>query len=326
MVYHSATRKLKIYPLGPRVTLIQTLMTDDLIIQVADRRLTNGASGTLVDDQYTKLVCWNFNFSIGFTGLARIDRAQRKSTSEWIAETICDFSLFENGIAALAQAASERIGKLPKAWPDKRLGILVAGFDGRADPLIAEIANFEAGGPMPTDPTKFTVNTLSRLPGRPTAYRITGARLTEKWQHQMLMQRVPRALLKPKPDGVTYAVKLMVAVQRSIAKANGTVGMDAMAVSIPRTTFGERVLAQLNGGKIMTKVDSNLIGATAGPEFTFFDAEGFNFRQFGPHVAANGMATADLTTTAEPDNPDYQTVSIRFLKMPTPPTRAGART
>ncbi|WP_075630240.1 hypothetical protein [Mycobacterium intracellulare] len=49
------------------MTLIQTLITDDLIIQVADRRLTNAATGMLVDDQYTKLVCWNFNFSIGFT-------------------------------------------------------------------------------------------------------------------------------------------------------------------------------------------------------------------------------------------------------------------
>jgi hypothetical protein len=93
-----------------RLALIQTLMTDDLIIEIADRRLTSGATGTLVDDQYTKLVCWNFNFSIGFTGLARIDRAQKKSTSEWIAETICDFSVFEDGFAALASSAARSTG------------------------------------------------------------------------------------------------------------------------------------------------------------------------------------------------------------------------
>jgi hypothetical protein len=72
------------------MTLIQTLMSDDLVIQVSDRRLTHGRTATVVDDRYTKLVCWNFNFSIGFTGLAHINPAQKRSTSEWIAETICD--------------------------------------------------------------------------------------------------------------------------------------------------------------------------------------------------------------------------------------------
>jgi hypothetical protein len=64
------------------VPLIQTLITDDLIIQAAERRLTNAATGMPVDDQYTKLIGWNFNFSIGVSGLGRIDRAQKKSTSE----------------------------------------------------------------------------------------------------------------------------------------------------------------------------------------------------------------------------------------------------
>ncbi len=38
------------------------------------------------------------------------------------------------------------------------------------------------------------------------------------------------------------------------------------------------------------------------------------------------MAVADLMTTADPDNPDYQTVSIRILKLPKPPAHAGAHT
>ena len=32
-------------------------MTDDLIIQVADRWLTNATTGQVVDDEFTKLVC-----------------------------------------------------------------------------------------------------------------------------------------------------------------------------------------------------------------------------------------------------------------------------
>ena len=88
---------------------------------------------------------------------------------------------------------------------------------------------------MPADPTDFNVKYGQRLRGQSVGYHIAGAGLTQKWQHQLLMQRVPRALKKPKPEGITYAVKLMVEVQRSIAKTNKTVGTDAMAVTIPRT-------------------------------------------------------------------------------------------
>ena len=54
------------------VTLLQTLFSNERIIQVSDRRLT--LDGQVFDDEYTKLVCWNKTFSAGFTGIARIDR------------------------------------------------------------------------------------------------------------------------------------------------------------------------------------------------------------------------------------------------------------
>lgn len=69
------------------MTLIQTLFNADQIIQVADRRLT-WPDGSLFDDEYTKLVCWNQTFSVAFTGIARMDEALNKSTSEWIAEVL----------------------------------------------------------------------------------------------------------------------------------------------------------------------------------------------------------------------------------------------
>lgn len=120
------------------MTLIQTVTTDDLVIQVADRRLSR-PDGSVFDDDYTKLVCWNTSFTVGFTGLARIDPAQKKSTSEWLAETLCDYASFEDGVDALRYWASGQIGQLPtgKGWEDKRLGIIIAGFDRRRIPLVA---------------------------------------------------------------------------------------------------------------------------------------------------------------------------------------------
>ncbi len=309
------------------MTLIQTVMSEHWVIQVSDRRLTNGRTGAVVDDAFTKLVCWNGNFTIGFTGLARIDRAQRKSTSEWIAEIICDYAVFEHGVAALGRAAAERIGRLLTSWPDRRLAIVVAGFDGRDDPLVADISNFVVGAPMPADPTLFNVTFRQRLAGQPVGYYIAGAGLTERWQHRLLMQRVPRALNKPKPEGITCAVKLMVAVQRSVATTNTTVGTDAMAVTIPRTTFGEQMLRQLNGPMIMSNLNgSNMIGGSNGPEFAYFDTHGFTFRQFGPHNAGHGIAVADLVGAADPANPDNQTISIRILKFPRPSARSAGST
>jgi hypothetical protein len=57
------------------VTLVQTFFSSDFVIEVSDRRLTK-SDGSIFDDEYTKLVCWNQSFAAGFTGLARIDQRQ----------------------------------------------------------------------------------------------------------------------------------------------------------------------------------------------------------------------------------------------------------
>lgn len=193
------------------MTLIQTVTTDDLVIQVADRRLSR-PDGSVFDDDYTKLVCWNTSFTVGFTGLARIDPAQKKSTSEWLAETLCDYASFEDGVDALRYWASGQIGQLPtgKGWEDKGLGIIIAGFDRRRIPLVAEISNFDPEAPIPANQNE----------------------LTEKMYANILLRRVPRMLKQQ--DGITRAARLMVALQRRISEDNPGVGRHAMAVAIPR--------------------------------------------------------------------------------------------
>ncbi len=158
------------------MTLIQTVTTDDLVIQVADRRLSR-PDGSVFDDDYTKLVCWNTSFTVGFAGLARIDPAQKKSTSEWLAETLCDYASFEDGVDALRYWASGQIGQLPtgKGWEDKRLGIIIAGFDRRRIPLVAEISNFDPEAPIPANQNEFKCYRIRRAPGHSASFRITGA-------------------------------------------------------------------------------------------------------------------------------------------------------
>jgi hypothetical protein len=48
------------------MTLIQTHFSNDLILQVSDRRLTKSGR-RVVDDKSTELTFWNTSFTIGYT-------------------------------------------------------------------------------------------------------------------------------------------------------------------------------------------------------------------------------------------------------------------
>lgn len=211
----------------------------------------------MFDDDYTKLVCWNTSFTVGFTGLARIDPAQKKSTSEWLAETLCDYASFEDGVDALRYWASGQIGQLPtgKGWEDKRLGIIIAGFDRRRIPLVAEISNFDPEAPIPANQNEFKCYRIRRAPGHSASFRITGAALTEKMYANILLRRVPRMLKQQ--DGITRAARLMVALQRRISEDNPGVGRHAMAVAIPRERTMPAVLSNLDAPSLNT-MNSNL--------------------------------------------------------------------
>ena len=284
------------------MTLIQTVATEDITILVADRRLTNGVTGAVVDDDYTKLVCWNMSYGIGLTGSARIDPAQRKSTSEWIAETICDYPDFMSGVQALAWHMRKQMRKLPKRWPDKRLGIVVAGYDGEDISRKAWIHNFG------TDPTEVKLQLLVPYPGQTSSYHISGGPLVNDWHRRVLQRRIPRMLQQP--NGIARAVQMMVALQRVMAKTNTGIGTDAMAVTIPKKRAQPMLLSN---------VDGNAIIGTGACEFHYYDTNGYDYRQLGPHVAGGGTPWGDCIATADPDNPDNQTISWRSLKWPTPP-------
>ena len=281
------------------MTLIQTITTEDMTIVVADRRLTNGRTGAVVDDEYTKLVCWNTSYGIGFTGIATIDKAQTKSTSEWIAEKICDFGEFMPGVQMLARHMREQMEKLPEWWPDKRLGIIVAGYDGEGNSRKAWIHNF---GP---DATDVKLELLVPHPGQKSSYHISGGPLVNNWHRQVLQRRIPRTLKQP--NGVARAVQLMVALQRQLAETNTGIGTDAMAVTIPKTRAHPIM---------MSNSDGNAVIGTGACEFHYYDTNGYNYRQLSPHFAAGGIAIADGSFEADPNHPDNQTISWRFLRPP----------
>lgn len=295
------------------MTLVQTLFTRERVIQVADRRLT-WPDGSVADDNYTKLVCWNQTFSVAFTGIARIDRRLRKSTSEWIAEVLCDYTIFENGARALCRDAQDRVKRL--GWKDRRLAIVIAGFDERRVPLVAQIANFDTGSGISDDPDVFHIRSGLIRPNHVTGTHFVGATLKDL-EYRLFTKYVPRVLRKDKENGHNRAIKLLVENQRRVHKQTNLVGEDAQAVTIP--------CQKMANGIVMSNLDGTDIPAHSAA-FVYFDKQGFRHKQFGPLMAHGGTVIDQVIGAADPNNPDNQSISIRFLKVPAPRKRAVHRT
>lgn len=293
------------------MTLLQTVFSAERVIQVSDRRLT--LNGEVFDDEYTKLVCWNQTFTVGFTGIARIDRRARESTSEWIAKVLCDYPLFLPGVQALRKETENRVSKLP--WADKRLAIVIAGFDVRQVPLVAEIANFNTATNISENPDSFGLRYAHVPPGRATSTHSVGALLGDL-EGRLLSRYVPRVLRRDKVNGHNRAIKILVENQRRVHRRDALVGADAQAVTIPSTQMGD--------GIVMSNLDGTDIPAHSS-SFVYFDQHGFRYKQLGPLMAHGGQVIDQVIGTADADNPDNQTMSIRFVKVPPPPTRTRRR-
>ena len=292
------------------MTLIQTFLSSDFVIQVSDRRLTR-AGGSVFDDDYTKLVCWNQSFTAGFTGLARIDRRQQKSTSEWVAEVLSDYADFGYGVNVLRTEAESAIRKLPNNW-NKRLAIVIAGFEARKGPQCVEVTNFDTRTGTTNDQNTFVLNSFAMNPGQSTGAHTAGAILS-KMQSMVLGRYVPRVVNQP--DGLNRAIRIMVENQRLVARGNDTVGLDAQCVYLPRVPQAPGLmLSNLDGHSIPTTNNS----------FGFFHADGFQYRQVGPLLAHAGAVMDQFEGTADPQNPDNQTVGFRYVKVPRQPNQGAA--
>jgi hypothetical protein len=292
------------------MTLIQTLFTRDRVIQVSDRRLT-WPDGSVADDDYTKLICWNQTFSVGFTGIARVDRRRKKSTSEWIAEVLCDYMIFENGVKALWQDAQDRIPRL--RWDNKPLAIVIAGFDERRVPLVAEIANFNTATNVSTDQNIFTLKGHRITIEARTGTHVAGAPVKE-FERKLLHRYVPRVLRQQ--NGLNRAIKLMVENQRRVHGYDVRVGADAQVVTIP--------LKRMTPGIVMSNLDGTDIAAH-NSSFVYFDTKGFRYKQLGPLMAHGRTVIDQVVGEADSENPDNQSISIRLVKTPQPPPKTQSR-
>ena len=124
------------------MTLAMTAITPQVVVQLADMRLTNIRTGTVVDEATAKLVSYLGRFSFAFTGPACVNRTP---TAEWIATILRQHADPSEAPLALARAADRALAAYEPAL--KRYAIVGGGWlsTGRSDrPVYVEITNWDS--------------------------------------------------------------------------------------------------------------------------------------------------------------------------------------
>jgi hypothetical protein len=113
------------------MTLIITALSDDVIVQVSDRRLT-WSNGLVADDLAIKAICVaciDASFSIAFTGLAQVG-AQR--TDEWLVDYLASINAGCLTFPTLLKSVHEYVAasflKLRHLGINRRITFAFAGF------------------------------------------------------------------------------------------------------------------------------------------------------------------------------------------------------
>jgi hypothetical protein len=289
------------------MTLVQTLITREHILQVSDRRLTV-STGAVVDDAYNKAVSWCGDFAVGFTGIAFIDKRQRKPVSEWIAETLRGQSMVLDAAVALRDGLNAAVSELHD-WPDRRLSVVMAGFpqpdsNHQRVPLQLRISNFEReSSTFTSHQPEFGVDLLDLSDGSKFSYTTAGAHLNVR-EYRQLRRRLSRLIQERSWNNL---IRLLVSVQRQVAYRDATVGKDAMIVSIPHTN--------LSPGTILTDVSSLDVTYTA-TMCTFIPDGGLSPQRFGPHFVCGDWALGNFRAEKLPGHAGNQSVSVRILGGP----------
>jgi hypothetical protein len=274
------------------VTLIQTLLTPEGVIQVSDRLLTY-PDGKVYETTANKAVMWCGFVTIGFTGMAFTRTNARKPIAEWICESLKqDAADGDSGIVQL-QAAGAKLMRTTD-YPDKRLTIAMAGAtkhddasQGGGNAYSFKVTNFEhVSPPLTYGDSSFHVLPVEGVPlgGNQYGYSTAGYPIPMETQ-QANCDELMRAHSR---FGLNRAWRNMVGIQRRHSAEQvrsgkpRTIGMSAMVVYVPPMQVGQSAM-------MMTNFASPNLSSADTPQFSFIGESGFSRQRFGPHLVCGPM-------------------------------------
>jgi hypothetical protein len=143
------------------MTMIIAVANEKHSILVADRRITDQHTGSLIDDNFNKLCvffCEDAKMAVAFTGLATFEEF---NTSEWIATALSDVTLKFDSVAdnifQFKELLEQKFQELKIL--NKRLLVIFSGFvywENRIEPKMYIISNFESSKSQ-----HFTIQSIS---------------------------------------------------------------------------------------------------------------------------------------------------------------------
>lgn len=262
------------------MTLIGTLVSSSVVVQVSDRRISlmhGDGSTELRDDVTNKAVLYENRATLAFTGLAELEN---ETTDLWIARRLAEPPDLNAGLEKLTSDLTELFRRKP--YRGHYHSIVIAGWkrNGPDEPtgFSGLVSNhFRLGGEWLSSPSaEFDWFVEMAKPNLPTLVFVPN--LMPKGAGTALY----RELLRVKNRGlnVTNAVSLMADAIRSIADYRPTVGRELMASVLPRSAVPRGPVAEMT-------VVSGVVNPDV-PTFYSISASGDEVA-YGPTIIMNGM-------------------------------------
>ena len=279
------------------MTCILSLLTDDYVIQVSDRRLTKAGRTfneplRVVDDHANKAVFLDARFAFSYTGLAWF---RGKPSEEWLAhlwandgEDLTDSAKRFRRCAVSLTAEFRQLG-----WNDsiKRLAYIGVGWigdgTGAMKPAMIVVTNYH--GPKDwLDKAEIDFKLISKVKPKNSSYYLHQSGVGIPDENWRALNRDIRRMVdhNVSPERVSVALVDFIIL---VAENDKSVGYRCMITCIPRSVVPSQPTDNAFYSNGMPRLDCR----------TFFYVDGpyTHWPQIGPILAAPGIYMSGFKTT-----------------------------
>jgi hypothetical protein len=219
------------------MTLLLSVLTQDYVVQVSDRRVVMLPGARLRDDDSVKAVLLHGHAAFAYTGLARLPaseaaRAARgeaggyRDTSEWLAEVLSLGSTLDEVLTNLKVEAADAISRAPTPLRNCAQAFVGIGWEGDPlEPVLYQVWNYGKGRVA----KDFELAT-GRLEGE--EYGAHSSRQLPPMIDNELNRRLTDCMKRGL--GPSATARVLVETVRSVARGDRTVGRGVIQVCLPR--------------------------------------------------------------------------------------------
>lgn len=270
------------------MTQVLTCLTPRYVVQVADRRLTELATGKPVEDEACKAVLFAGRAVVGYTGLANVKPPPRGQTDLWLVDQL-GLPDIENSLEPLRQSATQTFKLLTHLGPiAKRHSFVVAGWRGEgidAAPYCATVSNAERNDGSWSGSASAEFGTTEHWLGdREIVLRASGQPLDREVRRNLL-RSVRQSGAQERP--VDELVGGLVGALRLVAARNPLVGSGALASVLPREAIGTEGFGMPDGLTIGP-------GEQPTTRAYYFPPTSRTGTLYAPHYVGSNMRVSDV--------------------------------